>query len=214
MDCRDLRETISAFVDGEIPAEEAERVREHIASCPECRAVEARMRSLGDGVRQLRPPVPDGFRNAVFARLESEGALPPKRKAAPARWRRAAVPLAAAAALALVLLTSREAAREAPVPGPSTARIEAPAAAPRGAGPAGRAPSAGKEVVPESPSWSPPVVSSPFTPEEKEMIALLDLLSDPSSLDAGEDADALDLLDLTDDSGGRRGMLRKGSDDA
>jgi hypothetical protein len=46
------------------------------------------------------------------------------------------------------------------------------------------------------------------------MIALLDVLSDPSSLDAGEDADALDLLDLPGNPGGGRGKLPNGSNDA
>ncbi|HEX2709590.1 MAG TPA: anti-sigma factor, partial [Candidatus Deferrimicrobium sp.] len=99
MDCRDIRETISACVDGEASPEEAAWVREHLASCEGCRVLEGQMRAVGAGVRQVRGKVPDRFREEVFARLESEGALPKRKKVFPTAWRWAAVPLAAAAAL-------------------------------------------------------------------------------------------------------------------
>jgi len=111
MSCRDIRETISACVDGEASPGEAASVREHLASCERCRTLERQMRALGAGVRQVRGRVPDRFREEVFARLESEGALPKRRKLFPTAWRWAAVPLAAAAGLGLFLLTSQEAVR-------------------------------------------------------------------------------------------------------
>jgi anti-sigma factor RsiW len=172
MGCRDIRETISACVDGEASPGEAASVREHLASCERCRALERQMRAVGAGVRQVRGPVPDRFREEVFARLESEGALPKRKKVFPAAWRWAAVPLAAAAGLGMFLLTSREAVREPVPPSPATARVET--YAPHAASPQGNA--------------------AALSTEDREMIALLDLLEDPADLDANDDAEGMELL--------------------
>ena len=171
MDCRDIRESISACVDGEASPGETASVREHLASCERCRVLERQMRAVGAGVRQVRRPVPDRFREEVFARLESEGVLPKRKKVFPAAWRWAAVPLAAAAGLGLFLLTSREAVRGPAPPGPATARVgtSAPAPSPQGNGEA-------------------------ISAEDREMLALLDILEDPVDLDANDDAEGMDLL--------------------
>ena len=156
MGCRDIRESISACVDGEASPGEAASVREHLASCGRCRALERQMRAVGEGVRQLRGAVPDRFRQKVFARLESEGVLAKRKKLFPAAWRWTAVPLAAAAALGLFLLSSREAVRV-PIP---------------------------------SPQGSAAALST----EDREMLALLDILEDPAAFDANDDAEGVDLL--------------------
>jgi len=171
MDCRDIRESISACVDGEASPGEMASVREHLASCERCRVLERQMRAVGAGVRQVRRPVPDRFREEVFARLESEGVLPKRKKVFPAAWRWAAVPLAAAAGLGLFLLTSREAVRGPAPPGPATARVgtSAPASTPQGNG-------------------------VTISTEDREMLALLDILEDPVDLDANDDAEGMDLL--------------------
>jgi len=156
MRCGDIRETISAWVDGEASPEEAARIREHLSSCEPCRVLERQMRAVGAGVLQIRGKVPDRFREAVFARLEAEGVLPPGKKGSPLSWRWATVPLAAAAALGIFLLTSRETVR-APVPPQGTAAA--------------------------------------LTAEDREMIALLDVLDDPAALDADVgDAERMELL--------------------
>ena len=172
MDCRDIRETISACVDGEASPAEAASVREHLASCERCRVLERQMRALGAGVRQVRGRVPDRFREEVFARLESEGALPKRRIVTPAAWRWAAVPLAAAAGLGLFLLTSREAVRGPAPPGPAASRVETSAS------------------YAPSPQGNAPALST----EDREMVALLDILEDPADLDASDDAEGMDLL--------------------
>ena len=172
MDCRDIRETISAFVDAEASPEEAASVREHLASCERCLVLERQMRLLGAGVRQVRGRVPDRFREEVFARLESEGALPPRKKRLAVSWRWAAVPLAAAAGLGLFLITSREAQREPAPPGPATARVET-------SGP-----------YAPSPQGNAPALST----EDRKMVALLDILEDPDDLDADVEAEGVDLL--------------------
>lgn len=156
MGCRDIRETISAFVDGETSPEESGAVREHLASCERCRLLERQMRAVGAGVRQIRGTVPDRFRETVFARLEAEGALPPPMQAHARSWRWAAAPLAAAAALGLFLLASGDAIRKGSAPAPGTA------------------------------------VS--LTTEDRETIALLDVLEDTAAFDADGDAEGMDLL--------------------
>jgi len=172
MSCRDIRESISACVDGEASPEEAAAVREHLASCERCRVLERQMRAVGAGVRQVRGPVPDRFREEVFARLESVGALPKRKKAVTTAWRWVAVPLAAAAGLGLFLLTSREGIRE-PVPsGPATARVGI--SAPRAPSPEGN--------------------GSALSAEDREMLAMLDLLEDLDTFDANDDAEGMDLL--------------------
>ncbi len=216
MDCRDLRETISAFVDGEATPEESSLAAEHLASCAGCRTIEARMRSLEEGLRRVHTEPEKGFRESLFARLEAEGAIPPKKKISRRPWRPAAVALAAAAAIGLFFLVSRESVRVRTAPGPSTARVETPPSGRPDPKPAGGAPPVPMEPllspgtptamrdIPESaPPVAAPSASSPaLSPDEMEMIALLDVLSGPVSFEAGEDAEALDLLDAFGGNGG------------
>jgi anti-sigma factor RsiW len=171
MDCRDIRETISACVDGEASPGEAALVREHLASCERCGVLERQMRAVGAGVRQIRGRVPDRFREEVFARLESEGALPKRKKVLPTAWRWAAVPLAAAAALGFFLLIPGDGIRERATLPATTARMESPGS------------------------------SAPLTAEDREMLALLDLLEDPADLDANDDAEGVELLAPGDSAG-------------
>ena len=112
MECREIREIISAYVDGEALPEEARRVEEHIGGCAECQAAEKRMRVLGVAVTRTEGAVPPDFRENLFARLEKEDLLPKRRSIFVYSLRWAAVPLAAAAALALFVFSSREPARD------------------------------------------------------------------------------------------------------
>jgi anti-sigma factor RsiW len=185
MGCRDIRESISACVDGEASPGEAAAVREHLASCERCRVLERQMRALGAGIRQVRGSVPGDFREAVFARLDAEGALPKRKKVVPTAWRWVAAPLAAAAGLGLFLLTSREADR-APVPhGPVTSRVETSAPG---------APVPGPAVSPAVPPVSPQGNAVALSTEDREMIALIDLLEDPAAFDANDDAEGMEML--------------------
>ncbi len=112
MECRQIREIISAYVDGEALPEEARRVEEHIGECAECRTAEKRMRALGVAVARTEGAVPPDFRENLFARLETEELLPKRRSIFVYSLRWVAVPLAAAAALALFVLSSREPVRD------------------------------------------------------------------------------------------------------
>ncbi len=127
MTCREIRELISAYVDGEARPEDARLVEEHLGGCPQCRQAEKRMRELGLTVARTEGAVPPDFRERLFARMEAEELLPKRRSifAYSVRW--AAVPLAAAAALALYVLSSREAPRDVSPPSvrpPQVAGIE------------------------------------------------------------------------------------------
>ncbi len=193
MACGEWRERISAFADGETSPEDAARVREHLAACERCRNFERRMRSVDEGMGRLGGEVSPGFRDAVFARLEAEDLLPPREKASGFRLRYAAVPLAAAAALAIFLLFPREAVRDRVVPAPSTARVEPPAPAPapkvsREVRPAAE-PAGGSSAAPGSSSAEHRALS----PDEKEMIALMDVLEDPSAFDGAGDTEEKNL---------------------
>ena len=151
MECREIREIISAYVDGEASPEEARRAEEHFGVCPECRAAEKRMRALGVAVARTEGAVPSDFRENLFVRMEKEDLLPKRRSIFAFSLRWAAVPLAAAAALALFVLSS-----------PDVPRDHSPTAMrpPGVAGPAGE-----------------------LSPEEREIVAYLDILEDPDMLD-------------------------------
>ena len=74
--CEQYRELISAYVDGELAAEDSVRLVEHVASCPVCQAELDDVTRLAAGTRALysirRVPdqALDGFVEGVYARLE------------------------------------------------------------------------------------------------------------------------------------------------
>ena len=147
MECKDIREMISAYVDGEAVAEEARMVEEHIGQCGTCRRAEKRMRALGVAAARMEGAVPPDFRENLFARMEKEELLPKRRSIFVFSVRWAAVPLAAAAALAFYVLSSRD--------------------VPRDFSPTAVSP--------------PPVaaVGGELSPEEREIVANLEILEDP-----------------------------------
>ena len=163
MECRDWRERISALVDGEVSAEEARRIEGHFEECAECRALERKMRAVGIGIARIEGVVPPDFREKLFSRMEAEELLPRRRSLFVFSLRWAAVPVAAAAALALFMLTSTD---------------------------------MGKDAV--SPRQTTPAVAQKadeqLTQEDREIIANLDILEDPSDLDPPEDVDEIEIF--------------------
>lgn len=147
MECREIREIISAYVDGEAGPEEARRAEEHFGRCPECRDAEKRMRALGVAVARTEGAVPPDFRENLFARMEKEELIPKRRSIFVFSLRWAAVPLAAAAALALFVLSSRDVPRDLT---PTAVR---------------------------SPGVTGP--SADLSPEDREIVAYLEILEDP-----------------------------------
>jgi anti-sigma factor RsiW len=151
MECKDIRERISAYVDGEASPEEAREVRGHLGACARCRSAEQRMRALGVGVARMEGDIPPEFRDRLFARMEKEDLLPQRRSIFVFSVRWAAVPLAAAAVLALYVMSSHVIPREF-----------------------------------SSPAVRPPQVAAPagtLSPEDREIVANLEILEDPELLD-------------------------------
>jgi anti-sigma factor RsiW len=178
MECRDLREHISALIDGEVPPAEARRTFEHLEGCAECRDLERKMRVVGIGVARTAGVAPADFREKLYARMEAEDLLPRRRSLFVFSLRWAAVPLAAAAALALFQLVSPEKGKDAVSPLERLPHV------------ARRAP------VTEAPAPAAPVarIEKELSPEEREIIAYLDVLEDPSILDAPGDVDEMEIF--------------------
>src|SRR5512134_418610 len=199
MECREWRERISASVDGEVSPEEARLVEGHLEACPECRALERKMRSVGIGVARTEGVVPPDFREKLFARMEAEDLLPRRRSLFVFSLRWAAIPAAAAAALALFLLTSADKRDVAVSPpdslpqivqqAPST-ELREPASPADSPGPRSQAASGRQTAPPASQS-----AGEHLTAEEREIIANLDILEDPSDLDPNGDVDEMEIFE-------------------
>ena len=85
---------LDAFLDGELSGAEAEGVRVHLSECADCQAYVADALAIRDAFPDIgETVVPDGFAESVLA------ALPPRR----AHWAKIALPLAACAALVILL---------------------------------------------------------------------------------------------------------------
>ena len=158
MECKEIREMISAYVDGEALPDEARQVEEHLGTCAECRSAEKRMRMLGMAVTRTEGTVPPDFRENLFARMEEEELLPKRRSIFVFSLRWAAVPLAAAAALALYVLSPqvvREGSDSGKILSSRPAAVDVEKKAPVA--------SAGEEL----------------SPEDREIVAYLEVLEDP-----------------------------------
>ena len=104
----ELDEKLSALLDDELSAEEAEALRDEIARRPELAGRLAELAAVDAGLRALPGrPVPLDLRARVGARVHAER-MASSRRAPPSRrlrWLPAAAAIAAAAALVFVVLT-------------------------------------------------------------------------------------------------------------
>lgn len=186
MDCGSLKELISVYVDGESSPEESRRAEEHLDLCPECARNAKLLRALGAAAVRTETQVSAGFRDRLFARMEEEGLLRRRRSLFAFSLRWAGLPLAAAAALGLFLLTSREAARGPAPPASSPSEIQRP----RDASPPERGPAA-----PESSAGaSAPVAGEALSLEERDIVANLEVLEDPQAFDEPGEIDELEIF--------------------
>ncbi len=203
MKCEEIKEILNGYVDGEAGGDEGRLVEEHLAACPGCRDLARRLRIVGAGIEKTEGAVPSDFRETLFARMEREGLLPRRRSLFVYSIRWAAVPLAAAAALALFLLTPHESDKTGPVPSAErpTARGDQ---APRG--PDGAEPSRVARQAPEAPkpaagkgAGGTAVADSraggDLTAEERDIVAYLEVLEDPGALDEPSEIDELQIVD-------------------
>ena len=200
MKCEEIKEILSGYVDGEARGDEARLVEEHLAACAGCRDLARRMRLVGAVMEKAEGAVPPDFRETLFARMEREGLLSRRRSlfAYSIRW--AAIPAAAAAVLALFLLTSRESAIKVPVPsaqgptameGRSRDAQERPRVAQRA--PEERMPAAvgakSENAIVDSRA------GAELTPVEREIVANLDAFEDPAALDEPSEIDELEIVE-------------------
>jgi len=96
-----IKEQISAFLDGELPAAERQLLLERLRRDPALRAQWGRYRLIGDGLRQGLPPYVDlGLADRVMVELESVPAY--RGSGGPGRLGRSFAGLAVAASVAVV----------------------------------------------------------------------------------------------------------------
>ena len=198
MECRDVRERISASIDGEIHPGEARLVEGHLEKCPECRALERKMRAVGIGVARTEGVVPSDFREKLFARMEAEELLPRRRSLFVFSLRWAAIPVAAAAAFALFLLASPDKVKDAVSPQGPLPQVagRSPTAEHREPASPGIVPGPQSPLVPERQTTpdAAKTADENLTPEEREIIAYLDILEDPTALDPPGDVDEMEMF--------------------
>jgi hypothetical protein len=83
--CEEITELISADLDGELTQEQSKELYEHLESCGACMAIFLDLRILHDAMPDLTAPAPEGFADALMARLRAEsgrtpGGLPDAKK--------------------------------------------------------------------------------------------------------------------------------------
>lgn len=99
MDCDKYMELLSARLDGALTEEEERELEEHLAACPDCRAVGAQLSALQGAFPELEEiPVPEGFTRGVMDRIRASEAP----KVIPL-WKRPQVRALAGLAACLVL---------------------------------------------------------------------------------------------------------------
>src|SRR5690348_12769793 len=110
MECPDLAERLSPFLNGELDPLASREVERHLAACPGCAAALERRRLLGERLREAVPyqRAPEALRERVLAQARAAAEPRPAVREAPARplrrqepWRWAG--MAAAAALIIGL---------------------------------------------------------------------------------------------------------------
>lgn len=192
MDCREAEELLSACLDGEATAEDSRRVEEHLAGCAGCKAVERRMRALDAAIARTETEVSSDFRERLFSRMEAEELLPKRRSLFVFSFRWAVLPLAAAAALGLFFLMPREAPRGPVTPAPRVAGVP-PEMAPSASAPLPQSPTRAARETPAREGTS--VVSrEELAAEEREIVAYLEILEDPSFLEDSGEIDEMEMF--------------------
>jgi predicted anti-sigma-YlaC factor YlaD len=103
MDCKECAEDLTAFLDGELSAEDSARVRAHVGICPSCAEDLRSLKESADFIEshksemELRPEV----WNLIRSRISPADSFSPLRLFVPNRWRFAIAAVAIAAALGL-----------------------------------------------------------------------------------------------------------------
>lgn len=99
--CEDYAALLDPYIDGELPPEDAARVREHLAVCAGCRAYVQAALLLRENFPEIEETeVPDGFAESVMGAIRS-GAAPRKKRRTP--WIKVLAPLAACCAIVILV---------------------------------------------------------------------------------------------------------------
>lgn len=99
--CEEYAALLDPFLDGELSASEAERVRTHLACCPGCRTYVQAALAIRDAFPEIEDTaVPDGFAETVCAAIRADAA-PQKRRKTP--WTKVLLPLAACCAIVVLV---------------------------------------------------------------------------------------------------------------
>ncbi len=78
MDCRQIQENLSAYLDGELPPVEAAALRRHLDGCAACRQMAEELRSVSALLKNApRQPAPTDLADEVQRRLERDMLLTP-----------------------------------------------------------------------------------------------------------------------------------------
>ena len=120
MNCPSTRELLSAYIDGELPPDQATEIAEHLASCAACsrdyEALLATVRTLREGLVQFRAPdlLRARVRTALREEQEAAASTPTVRRGSRVAWRTvaAAMMIAVASSGVTLLATGRRAAPE------------------------------------------------------------------------------------------------------
>jgi hypothetical protein len=105
MNCHEIGEILNDYIDGTLPEEDENRVRDHLGGCSSCRDEEAQLRLLVREAGALPRDIPPG--RDLWPELESrlgkeeDVKTPGRRRAGPQWWSRGV--LAAAAILVIVV---------------------------------------------------------------------------------------------------------------
>lgn len=99
--CEDYAALLDPYIDGELPPEDAARVREHLTGCDGCRTYVQTALLLRENFPDMEDTeVPDGFAESVMGAIRS-GATPQKKRRTP--WVKVLLPLAACCAIVILV---------------------------------------------------------------------------------------------------------------
>lgn len=96
--CDEYQALISPWLDGALPEEEADALREHLAVCPDCQRYYDDLMAIRDNFPSVEETaVPEGFADGVMAAVRADKAAHRRRR------RRRMLPVAACAAVVVLL---------------------------------------------------------------------------------------------------------------
>ena len=102
--CAEYGALLDAYVDGELPSETADRVREHLKSCPGCRAYAEELLAIREAFPDAEDTaVLDGFADDVLAAIRRQDAPAAAEAKRPRGWKKILLPLAACFAVAVLV---------------------------------------------------------------------------------------------------------------